>query len=260
MVAGIGGCVCLASALRTARSAPARRVSALADQARTGATVDLLGRATDAAARQRFARHRVDVARFRHTAAQRMIDDPGLSLTDVQWGLGHAHLTTTELDAPPRGSRRAGAGAPPHPQAAPAPRPTRPRVTAPTCRTSCWAAVCVAEHIDPVVRLQRGARPSRRNSGEHDFVTPSLPTPAIARPTVWKGSQRSVGEILSAVDELEAGAVRKGAFTPDPGRSTVAQPAGRLPGRDLAAAVARLRCRHRGQGVDRSAERARWDE
>lgn len=34
---------------------------------------------------------------LRHTAAQRMIDDPALSLTDVQWVLGHAHLTTTQL-------------------------------------------------------------------------------------------------------------------------------------------------------------------
>jgi integrase len=39
---------------------------------------------------------------LRHTAAQRMIDDPGLSLTDVQWVLGHAHLTTTELYLRPR--------------------------------------------------------------------------------------------------------------------------------------------------------------
>jgi site-specific recombinase XerD len=34
---------------------------------------------------------------LRHTAAQRMVDDPGLSLTDVQWVLGHAHLTTTQV-------------------------------------------------------------------------------------------------------------------------------------------------------------------
>lgn len=34
---------------------------------------------------------------LRHTAAQRMIEDPNLSLTDVQWVLGHAHLTTTQL-------------------------------------------------------------------------------------------------------------------------------------------------------------------
>jgi len=39
---------------------------------------------------------------LRHTAAQRMVDDPRLSLTDVQWVLGHAHLTTTELSLRPR--------------------------------------------------------------------------------------------------------------------------------------------------------------
>lgn len=39
---------------------------------------------------------------LRHTAAMRMIDDPGLALTDVQWVLGHAHLTTTELYLRPR--------------------------------------------------------------------------------------------------------------------------------------------------------------
>jgi len=39
---------------------------------------------------------------LRHTAAQRMIDDPALSLSDVQWVLGHAHLTTTQLYLRPR--------------------------------------------------------------------------------------------------------------------------------------------------------------
>lgn len=34
---------------------------------------------------------------LRHTAAQRMIDDPALSLTDVQWVLGHANVTTTQI-------------------------------------------------------------------------------------------------------------------------------------------------------------------
>jgi site-specific recombinase XerD len=33
---------------------------------------------------------------LRHSAALRMVRDPHLSLTDVQWVLGHAHLTTTE--------------------------------------------------------------------------------------------------------------------------------------------------------------------
>lgn len=39
---------------------------------------------------------------LRHTAAQRMIDDPNLSLTDVQWVLGHAHLATTQIYLRPR--------------------------------------------------------------------------------------------------------------------------------------------------------------
>ena len=39
---------------------------------------------------------------LRHTAAQRMIDDPKLSLTDVQWVLGHAQVTTTQIYLRPR--------------------------------------------------------------------------------------------------------------------------------------------------------------
>ena len=34
---------------------------------------------------------------LRHTAARRMIADPSVSLTDVQWVLGHAHLSTTAI-------------------------------------------------------------------------------------------------------------------------------------------------------------------
>lgn len=34
---------------------------------------------------------------LRHTAARRMMADPAVSLTDVQWVLGHAHLTTTAI-------------------------------------------------------------------------------------------------------------------------------------------------------------------
>jgi site-specific recombinase XerD len=34
---------------------------------------------------------------LRHSAAHRMSRDPQLALTDVQWVLGHAHLTTTEV-------------------------------------------------------------------------------------------------------------------------------------------------------------------
>lgn len=34
---------------------------------------------------------------LRHTAAYRMARDPDMSLTDVQWVLGHAQLSTTSL-------------------------------------------------------------------------------------------------------------------------------------------------------------------
>ncbi len=39
---------------------------------------------------------------LRHTAAYRMAEDPALPLTDVQFVLGHAHLTTTQLYLTPR--------------------------------------------------------------------------------------------------------------------------------------------------------------
>ena len=64
----------------------------------------------------------------------------------------------------------------------------------------------VADHVDAVAFLPRGARPSRKLVGAHDFITPSLPTPVIARPTVWEASQRSYEEVLAAVDALEADA------------------------------------------------------
>jgi integrase len=34
---------------------------------------------------------------LRHSAASRMARDSELSLTDVQWVMGHAHVTTTEI-------------------------------------------------------------------------------------------------------------------------------------------------------------------
>jgi integrase len=39
---------------------------------------------------------------LRHTAAYRMAEDPALPLTDVQWVLGHARLTTTQIYTTPR--------------------------------------------------------------------------------------------------------------------------------------------------------------
>ncbi|MEE1772861.1 hypothetical protein PUR34_33060 [Streptomyces sp. JV185] len=37
---------------------------------------------------------------LRHTAAYRLARDPKMPLTDMQWVLGHAHLSTTRLDLP----------------------------------------------------------------------------------------------------------------------------------------------------------------
>jgi integrase len=64
---------------------------------------------------------------LRHTAAYRMARDPAMPLTDVQWVLGHAHLSTTELYLSPLPeeviadvlsfhARRAGRQATPPPQ------------------------------------------------------------------------------------------------------------------------------------------------
>ncbi|HTW09486.1 MAG TPA: tyrosine-type recombinase/integrase [Acidimicrobiales bacterium] len=39
---------------------------------------------------------------LRHTAAYRMAEDPGLPLTDVQWVLGHAQLSTSQVYLTPR--------------------------------------------------------------------------------------------------------------------------------------------------------------
>jgi site-specific recombinase XerD len=39
---------------------------------------------------------------LRHTAAHRMVDDPNLSLADVQWLLGHAQISTTQIYLEPR--------------------------------------------------------------------------------------------------------------------------------------------------------------
>lgn len=66
----------------------------------------------------------------------------------------------------------------------------------------------MTDHVDPVAHLQRAGRPSRRPPADNGALrskapTPTLPTPAIARPTVWPASQLSYEEVLDAVHDLE---------------------------------------------------------
>lgn len=67
----------------------------------------------------------------------------------------------------------------------------------------------MVEHVDTVAFLPRGTGPSRKLAGEHDFVTPSLSTPKIARTTIWTASQQSAEEVLVGVEVWEAEASRK---------------------------------------------------
>jgi len=39
---------------------------------------------------------------LRHSAAYRMVSDAHMSLVDIQWVLGHAHLSTTEVYLTPK--------------------------------------------------------------------------------------------------------------------------------------------------------------
>ena len=39
---------------------------------------------------------------LRHSAAYRMASDPAMPLTDLQWVMGHAHLSTTQRYLNPR--------------------------------------------------------------------------------------------------------------------------------------------------------------
>jgi hypothetical protein len=51
---------------------------------------------------------------LRHTAAYRMARDPHMGLTDVQWVLGHAHLSTTQLYVTAQAESHGGAWAVSH--------------------------------------------------------------------------------------------------------------------------------------------------
>ncbi|HRV68095.1 MAG TPA: site-specific integrase [Marmoricola sp.] len=81
----------------------------------------------------------------------------------------------------------------------------------------------MSDHIDAVAHLQKAARPSRNVPADNRGLrpkapTPTLPTPMIARPTVWAGSQMSYEEVLAAVRDME---LASGSTSPKQARSQV---------------------------------------
>ena len=100
-VAGLAGCVRVAAALPVRWTRP--DASAGRDDPLWWTRRRPLRPLTYHAARAMFARAAGALGAnwtlhdLRHTAAYRMARDPQLPLTDVQWVLGHAHLSTTQL-------------------------------------------------------------------------------------------------------------------------------------------------------------------
>ena len=70
---------------------------------------------------------------LRHTAAYRLARDPGMPITDVQWVLGHASLTTTQVYVVPTAEDVIAATLAHHRRQA-RPAPTRPPDAAPGYR------------------------------------------------------------------------------------------------------------------------------
>jgi site-specific recombinase XerD len=63
---------------------------------------------------------------LRHTAAYRLARDPGMPITDVQWVLGHASLTTTQIYVVPTAEDVIVATLAYHRRLRPSPEPARP--------------------------------------------------------------------------------------------------------------------------------------
>src|SRR5262249_17107007 len=78
---------------------------------------------------------------LRHTATRRMTADPALSLSHVQWVLGHAQITTTQIYTDP-GADEVITRMRDHYAAQAAPHPSRPpRPLAPGCRPGVLATL-----------------------------------------------------------------------------------------------------------------------
>ena len=108
---------------------------------------------------------------LRHTAAYRMARDPEMPLTDVQWVLGHAHLSTTQLYLPdPGGGRHRRGGRPPCPSAQTA-----------AARAGRWSG----RGRVPARVAERAVRAGAKMSGS---AGPAAVT-GLAGPAVYQGSR-----------------------------------------------------------------------
>ena len=85
---------------------------------------------------------------LRHTAAYRMARDPLLPLTDVQWVLGHAHLSTTAAVSDADAGRRD--------RRCPRPPPTPPTTSAGTAGRQVSAGDCRRASHRPTGRVSAG--------------------------------------------------------------------------------------------------------
>ena len=77
---------------------------------------------------------------LRHSAAYRMVSDPHMSLADIQWVLGHAHISTTEVYLTPNPDQLIERLLAHHARQAAAPLPARLLATGPRCCRRCSAA------------------------------------------------------------------------------------------------------------------------
>ena len=112
---------------------------------------------------------------LRHTAAYRMARDPDMPLTDVQWILGHAHLTTTQIYISPL-PEDVIASVLAHHQRRAAPNPHRRRRLTGRSRWTC----CSGRNGNDDRRSQADTGPG-----------PTRPGDAGRRPTTrcWSGSR-----------------------------------------------------------------------
>lgn len=185
---------------------------------------------------------------LRHTDAYRMAEDPALPLTDVQFVLGHAQLTTTQIYLTPRKedvirrllahhaeqTRRA---------AEPVARPRRRRATGPRPWTSSSA-----RHRHETARRRRPCRrrgqETRRSAGRDGGGLLTAPDAGVVAGDATEPRRGDRAVDLSAVRGGEPRCPTQAGHR----RRVVLRMAGEQPGTDLAVTLAPRRGRRAGMG------------